>query len=360
MRAHFRTILLLLLTAALLGLFLRQADFNQVWREIRAANVTWLLAALVATAATYVLRALRWVYLLHPIGAVHLPIAFRTTVIGFAASFLLPARAGEFIRPYLLARREGLSAAATFATIIIERLLDLATILLLLGLFLLTFQPGPSLDPTVFRAVKAGGLVAAAGAVGALSMIFIASGYSDRLGTAVRRLEAVLPRRIAHGVARIAERFVLGFAVMREPRQLLAACVLSFPLWLSICGGVWFVMRAFHMTLPFLGSFLVASLLVIGVSVPTPGAVGGFHEAFRIGATVFYGFDNDRSIGAAIVLHAISFVPVTLLGVAFMLQDGLSLGRVRRMAARSDDEGAVAPPEVAEAHATGVSDGGAG
>ena len=57
--------------------------------------------------------------------------------------------------------------------------------------------------------------------------------------------------------------------------------------------------------MPFTGSFLLIALLVVGVAVPTPGAVGGFHEAFRIGATMFYGAPDDAAVGAAIVLHAV-------------------------------------------------------
>ena len=74
------------------------------------------------------------------------------------------------------------------------------------------------------------------------------------------------------------------------------------------------------------------ALLVVGVAVPTPGAVGGFHEFYQIGATSFFGAPNDRAVGAAIVLHAISFVPVTVLGIVFMAQEGLSLGRMRGLA----------------------------
>ena len=94
----------------------------------------------------------------------------------------------------------------------------------------------------------------------------------------------------------------------------MAALLWSFPLWLSIACGIWVVAVAFHIEMPFTGSFLLMALLVVGVAVPTPGAIGGFHEAFRIGATAFFGAPNDRAVGAAIVLHAISFVPVTLLG----------------------------------------------
>ncbi len=85
---------------------------------------------------TYIVRAWRWQALLQPIGHARFRTAFRTTVIGFAATFLLPARVGEVLRPYLLARTEGLTFTATFATIIIERLLDVATVVFLFALAL--------------------------------------------------------------------------------------------------------------------------------------------------------------------------------------------------------------------------------
>ena len=121
MKKSLRTVVIVLLSIGLLALFLRGAHLDVVWTEIRHANA-WLIGLSAAvTVLTMVLRALRWQYLLEPIGHARFGPAFRTTTIGFAASAVLPARAGEVIRPYLLARQEGLSATATFATIIIER-----------------------------------------------------------------------------------------------------------------------------------------------------------------------------------------------------------------------------------------------
>src|SRR5256714_7905799 len=133
MRSRLRAILILLLTVGLLAYFLRNADMAGVWTETRRARASLLVLAVIATGLTYVLRAARWQYLLAPIGHARFATAFETTTIGFAASFLLPARAGEVLRPYLLARRERLPATACFATIILERLLDLVTVLLLFG-----------------------------------------------------------------------------------------------------------------------------------------------------------------------------------------------------------------------------------
>ena len=349
MRPERRTIVILILTVLLLAFFLRNANLQQVWAEMRRARLDLLVLATTITAATYPIRALRWWYLLLPIGRVRLLTAFRTTVIGFAANFFLPLRAGEFVRPYLLARREGISATATFATIVLERLLDAATVLLLLGTCLLLFDPRiATVDPGMFAAVKFFGALSAAGALVALFSMFSLAGHPEKLGRAALRVERVLPARAAPIVSGVVQRFAEGLAVMRQPRRLLVAVALSLPLWLSIALGIWLVSRAFHIDLPYTGSFLLMALVVIGVAAPTPGAIGGFHAAYQVGAIAFYDVPNDTAVGAAVVLHAVSWVPVTVLGIVFMAREGLNLSRMRGLAWRS---GQAAPPDRGSARA---------
>ena len=361
MRAHLRTILIALVTLALVAWFLRQADLATVWREIRSARLDILALSLVTTTLTYVLRALRWQYMLAPIGPTRFSQAFRTTVIGFAANTVLPARVGEVVRPYLLARSEGLSIPATFATIILERLLDLVTVLLFFGLFVFLFDPGvAATNPDLYAKVKVGGALAAAGSLLALVAVAVLARLGTRVEAFVRRITRVLPAGLGQKLAHLAHMFVQGMAVMRDPVRLAQSLLLSAPLWLSIALGIWLVTVAFHMTIPFTGSFLIVALLVVGVAVPTPGAVGGFHEAFRIGTVVFYGVENDRAVGAAIVLHAVSFFPITILGALFMVQDGLSFGRMQRLGeeARATEAEAEAAEVAALPSANGLRQGG--
>ncbi|MGE3842386.1 MAG: lysylphosphatidylglycerol synthase transmembrane domain-containing protein [Vicinamibacterales bacterium] len=348
MRAHLRTFVLVAATGGLLALFLRQADLAQVWSEIRHASPLYLLLALLATLITYVFRALRWKALLLPLGRPPYGAVFRTTVIGFAANSLLPARAGEILRPYLLARQHRLSATSVFATVSFERLLDLVTVLAFFGCFVFLGRTARSADPGLFRTVQLGGLAAAAAATVGSALVFLVAGHPERLGRWAMRLEAFLPHRFASSLARAVHRFASGFAVVRRPAPLIEALVLSVPVWLSIAAGIWFVSLAFRIDMDFLGTFLIVTLLTVGVAVPTPGAVGGFHYAYRVGATVFFAAPSERAVGAAIVLHAISFVPVALLGLTFMLQDGLDLGRLKRMAADAsqDPENPVEHDEV--------------
>jgi glycosyltransferase 2 family protein len=333
MRSRVRTVLIFLLTIGLLAFFLRNADLAGVWAETRRARAGFLALALLITGLTYVLRALRWQYLLAPIGKTHFSVAFRMTVIGFAANLLLPARAGEVIRPYLLARRERLSPTAAFATIILERLLDTVTVLMLFAVFVATLDSaGASGDPAALARVKLGGLVAAMAAVTGLALFFTLARHPERIGRWALRVERVLPMALARALARFVESFARGLAVMRQPGRLLVALAWSFPLWLSIAAGIWLTSLAFHITFPFAGSFLVTTILVVGVAMPTPGAIGGFHAAYQIAVQTFFGAPDDRAIGAAIVLHAISFLPVTALGIVFMAREGLTLGRARTLA----------------------------
>ena len=328
-----RTILILAVTVALLGFFLRNADPAAVWAETRRADPWLLLGALAATAMTYITRAWRWQSLLAPIGAVRFGSALRTTIIGFAASAVLPARAGEVLRPYLLARREGLSATAAFATIILERVLDLLTVLLLFAAFVFTVRPGvlaADLSNVTFW-----GALSAGAAVAGMAVFFALAGHPERLGRAALRVERVLPEALARKTARFVETFAEGLAVMRQPGRLVVALAQSIPLWLSIAVGIWCTSRAFSITFPFPASFLVTMLLVVGVAVPTPGAVGGFHAAYLFAVTTFFAAPDDRAVGAAVVLHAISFLPVTIVGLMLLAGEGLTLAGARRMAAEA-------------------------
>ncbi len=332
MRSRIQTILILVITLALLAFFFRDVNVAQVWSETRRAN-PWLLAgAVLITGLTYALRAWRWQSLLAPIGPTHFATAFRTTVIGFALSFLIP-RSGEVIRPYLLAKEEGLRPTAAFATIILERVLDLATVLLLFGFFVFTVPAGVLTgDHGQLAHVKFWGGVAAASAIGCLVVLFALAGHPERLGRAAGRIERVLPARAARILAHFVETFAQGLAVMRQPARLAVALLQSFPLWLSLAAGVWLTSQAFSITFPFSGSFLVLTLLVVGVAVPTPGQVGGFHVAYQVAVQTFFGASDDRAVGAAIVLHAISFIPVTLVGAALMAREGLTFKTAQELA----------------------------
>jgi uncharacterized protein (TIRG00374 family) len=331
-RIRWQTLLIAALTLALLGLFFGRVDLAAVGRAIVAADVRLIALAVVANFVTYVLRAWRWQVLLAPIGAVRFRTAFRTTVIGFAVTFLLPARVGEVLRPYLLARQEGFNATAAFATVIVERLLDVATVLLLFALAM------PFSGVVVADEVQAAGMTAGIAAGVALTVLFVCAGHPERLGRWAEKAGGWLPGKLAALLTHAVRTFAEGLAVLRSPGHLLAAVAWSAPLWCSIALSIWITSRAFGLVFPFVGTLLVMGPLAVGVALPTPGGAGGFHYAYLYAVTLFFGSNADVAAAAAIVLHAVSFVPVTLVGLLFMWQDGLSVGRLRGLRATAQAE----------------------
>ena len=347
---RLRTTIVTLLTVALLVWFLHQANLSEVWQHVRSARIDLLVLSFVFVAATYWARSIRWQYLLAPVGRTRFRNVFRTTVLGFAALALLPARVGDVIRPYLLARQEGLAASATIATVVMERVLDLIAVLALLAIYVWGFS-GPGELPVAFlRPIEVSAAIAAAAAGSLLVLMWILATHPERIGRLVTVAAGVLPGKVSKQLGQMVSVFSGGFAAAREPRAMVMAIIWSFAIWLTIAGEAWAVTVAFGIPMPFEGTFLLQSLLVIGVAVPTPGGVGSYHAAYQWGVTTFFGAQNDQAVAGAIVTHAISFVPVVLLGLVIMAQDGLSVGRLKDIAgaARGNEPSGTSPGASAE------------
>jgi len=337
MFGRIRNLIVVGLAVGFMAVYFRNADLVSVWSEIRGAKFGFVTAALGAIVLSHAMRVERWQRLLAPLGRVGFVEAGRATVIGFATTAIFPGRLGEILRPYLLARRERFSASATLATVILERLLDLVTVLLMLGFFLLFFSGDLRQgDQGVLTALKVGGLVVAVGTGLILAMITVGVHTPDRLAWFALKIQWLLPIRTRVSVGHFIARFSSGFGIVGQPDRFIRACALSLPLWLCFCVSTWCVCQAFGISLPPGGALLLLVLTVLGVSVPTPAGIGGFHAAFQIGVTGFYGAPVDAAVGAGLVLHALSFGPLTLLGLVWMAHDGLTFRNAREMASLGD------------------------
>ena len=326
MPRYARNILVVVLAGVLMWLVLRRVDLLSVWSEIRRARVDLVFWAGALSVLSLLIRVIRWQGLLAPIKGVGFLSAFRATVMGFAVNALLPGRLGEVFRPYVLARREHLSASAALATIVLERLLDLIAVVLLFSVFLIGFSGGMRhVEGQMLTTLKVAGVLAGGGAVVALALIVVVSAAPTRMAKFVSVVGRLLPLRIAEAVLGMVMAFTTGFEVARQPVRLLRIFLWSIPMWLGVAAGAWCICYAFGIPLPPSGSLLLMGLMVLGVSVPTPAGTGAFHAAFQIGATRFYGAPPEAAIGAALVLHLVTFGPVAAVGVGWMVHDGLSL-----------------------------------
>jgi uncharacterized membrane protein YbhN (UPF0104 family) len=197
------------------------------------------------------------------------------------------------------------------------------------------------------REIQTAGMLGAAGALGGVVVLFVLAGHPERLGRWASTLTSWLPARVAPAAEHLVQTFIGGLKIMRSPQDLAWSIAWSVPLWLSIAFGIVFTTWAFGLAMSFTGSFLVVGYLTVGVAVPTPGATGGFHYFYKLALTQLFDAPESAAGAAAIVLHLVTFVPVTILGLIYMWQDGLTLGQVQAVGAGAggdDRAGALAVP----------------
>jgi uncharacterized membrane protein YbhN (UPF0104 family) len=206
--------------------------------------------------------------------------------------------------------------------------LDVLTVLVLLASSVFVFDRGVgTANPTAFAAMKWAGATALGGSIVALVVMFVLAGDPGRIGRWMHRLEQAVPSTLAGLVGRVAEKFSRGLGAVRRPGRLFVALLWSFPLWLSIAAGLWAVSLAFRIAVPFTGTFLLIALLVIGVAVPTPGAIGGFHAVCQLALVSVFHIDRARTILPVIALHAVLYVPAALIGALCFLPWPVQLQR---------------------------------
>lgn len=335
---HLRLAVGAVLALALLAFVYKDMKWAETLQALRTADPVLLAGVVAATLLTYLLRAWRWGYLLAPVGRVPFADLFSATSVGFMSALVVP-RAGEIVRPYLVSRKHPVPTSAGFATIILERLFDLLTVLLLFGLYLfvLPVPVGQSRGP-VMDVVRTAGATTAVVALVLLVLLFIFHARAEPLLAFCDRVLRVFPARLAAILGRILRAFTAGLGVLRAPLPHLVAIVgQSFLVWLSIAAAIYLNNRAFGIDLPFHATFLIIAFLTVGVAIPTPGMVGGYHVFYVWAVANVYGVDRDVAGAAAAVGHALSSLPVLVLGLVFLGREGLSLGRV---AAMTEDKGA--------------------
>ena len=338
---RIRFALTALLAFALLFWLLRSVDPAVVWMHVTAADPLALLAGFFFVAVTFVARAVRWQYLLQPLGTARFRTAFRTTIIGFAILTLLPLRVGDLLRPYLLAKQERLSVSATLATVAMERVLDLVAVLMLLAAFLWTGIGPAHVTPAASAAlndVKFWATITTVASLVGLTAMWALAAHPQRATALVRTVEHVSSARVAEALSSIVSYVSTGFGSLRSPAAVATSVGWSLVVWLAIAAETWAVSRGFGIDMTFVGSFVMQPLLVLGVAVGTPGGLGPYQLAYVFGVTTFFGASQETAVASSFVVWVISFVPVVVLGLVYMAQDGLSLGRLEQLAKEARKE----------------------
>ncbi|MBU0493952.1 MAG: flippase-like domain-containing protein [Chloroflexi bacterium] len=350
MRRYGKLALIALISLVFLALALYNIDLGAVAQALSTANYWFLVPATLITLLGYGIRTVRWQAILYPSleeghrpGFVRL---FPVLVIGFAANNVLPFRAGEFVRAYVLGRREGISASLSFATIVLERVMDGLTLVFYL-LVAALLVPLPDWGPQVILAA----IILFGGAIGALGLLL----FQERL--ALRLLDTVLrpvPAGVQARVRGLTTSFIAGLRSLRGLRNLLVIAGLSLASWACEIAAYTCLIAGFDLPLNDLLRLAAGTLTMVVVNLgnlipAAPGYVGTFEAAGRLAMSAFPAVAPEAGLGVILVSHAMQYILITALGFVFLWQMGLSLGQLQQ----AREQGTEAIDVAVEAEAEG-------
>lgn len=338
MKNIFRAVLIAALTILLLVLFFRNSDLANVWTLIRSTSIHWLLFGFAANVCALVCRAERWRTLVDPENPPPFYATFFATAIGFMSSAVLPVRAGDVIRPALLKRRANVRFSQGLGTVLTERVLDLISILVLFLAFVAisVIRPG-EFTPGAIVFIKSAGTIAGVLLVGMTSFIVALYFFHGFVRKMHLWLGRYLPRRFADGWMSFFDAFVASLAIARKGRALRHVLLMTAIIWITLSSQFIFVTYALDRPLPLQSSFFITGMTILGMAIPTPGGVGGFHKMCQIVLTRFYNFDIDASVAVAIVFHVVGTVPVIVVGLLLFMREGLTWRQLARIGEKGEE-----------------------
>ncbi len=334
-KKYVKTFFLLALTFFFLYLAFRGNDFGKLYTELKNANYFYAIAgALTGIVIGSYIRAIRWRYFLNPlkknIGMYNL---FSSIMVGYMMNSIIP-RAGEIYRPVLLANKEKISRTSAFGTILVERVIDVLTMLVSFGICLIYFRQKLS---SAFPEYNLEAISLYAFIIIILFVIFIILILFN-----LKKSEAViekltknfLPEKYHKKISEIFVSLINGFLFIRYPKYYLQIFLLSALLWFSYVISTYLTTIAFDLDLSLLDANLILTMITFAVTIPLPANSAGIYHLFCTATLVsIYGISNETAFGFATVSHLLGLLGLIIIGAYFFLKENLNIKKAKELSA---------------------------
>ena len=309
------------ISLACLTLALRGIQWGRVWQHLGRTHTPYLVAAILTLIAGLAARAFRWQLLFFPRRDLSRTRLFAISNIGYLLINILPARVGDLARAYLISMGGTISIAHALATIVVERIYDTLLVVLLMAM-VSPFIPLP-------RWAVQGAVTVGAITVALMILLFALGGQGDRLLGLWRRVAERAQNAGVHWLARLDLEEVLrsaleGLTVLRHGEVALGVLGWSVVVWACNLGPFYLVMRAMGLDLPWGVVVFTVSVTALSMIIPSsPGYIGVF-ESGVILSLGFFGVEREAALAFALLVHALNYTIVNLLGVIGLWRESLA------------------------------------
>lgn len=307
----------LCLAAMFMWLAVRDVDLALIGSRMATANLLLIPPFLAALALFYWLKAQRWGVILDGDKPVPPRRMLPSMMVGFAGNNVLPVRLGEIVRIYLAGLDLGMSKSRVLGTMVLERVFDVATILVLLATVTLWLPPASA-------ELAAARLILLIGTVVAVLVVFGLVFTPSWLGRIGNSLLGLLPVRAQRFVEPRFHQLREGFSVLRTSKHFAPMLANSLAQWLLLAACVYMSIVAFDVDVTPLAAVIVMGLIIAGISLPgAPGFIGTIEYCFVAGLS-FFGVSATDALSIAIFYHVLMFGSVVAVGAWYVRRYGLS------------------------------------
>lgn len=311
------------ISAVFLYLALRGQDFGRLWTSLREASYAWLVPAVLVYLIGVAIRTYRWHILLRSTKPIPVRRLWPVIVIGYMANNVLPLRAGELVRAYVLSEREKVSRSATIATIVVERVFD--------GLTMLAFILFAAVFIDLNARVRQLMIVAALLFLGGLAVFFLIACSGAWRVRLLRPLFARLPHAITVRAEALIIEFVAGLGSLRRAADTGLVAASSVGAWAAEATMYVLVARAFGLHLSPAAAALTTGVANLFTLVPSsPGYIGPFEAGTLLVVQQILKLPLETTAAFALVLHATLYFPITAWGLCYWFSQHLSLRKAQQ------------------------------
>lgn len=301
----------------LLWLAFRDANLAEIWGYAQLINPVPVALLFVSGLLSHFLRAYRWTFLLKPLSdkKVSLFNSFYAVIIGYAVNVAIP-RGGEVARLLSICKTDNLPWAGVLSTMLIDRMLDLALLVFLLGSCLLVL---PENLAASMPWLKPGGLsLLVATVVGLLILPSVGAILKKILD--LKLAVDKLPLKLREKLAELADQFDTGTKSLKNPLLYPVIAALSVAIWFMYWLNFYLIVWAFQLQeqISPLQCLIIFTIGSVGVLIPTPGSVGSFHYLVKQALVMTANVGPNEALAFATVLHFLAFVAVTCIPAALL------------------------------------------
>ncbi len=350
---HNRKIILSLLigivfSCAAVTVSFRNIPLTNLMEYVKTINFWWIIPSTLLGLTTYLVRALRWKLILSPVKKIGFWHTFHPLVIAFTINCILPGRLGELARPAILYKRDRVEFSKVLVTVAVERIFDMATLLLLFIFIMGSLPIDPSLSLTfngyhlnrdTLLGIREKSVLAGFFLLCLICMFMLPvtrrmigrfiSNLPGLLFFTTSRFRKRLSERIDTRSHAVLDNIALGFEVLRKPPQILACLMLSAGVWLlTFVSFSIFLYGCKGVNISFLQASTSIIILCFFIMLPSVPGYWGLWEAGGIYGLMLFGVPRMEAAGLTLTYHFFAIVPLIIIGIFSAWVTGVNIMQV--------------------------------